>query len=167
MIDELRAVCDPATGERVVARVWRRAEIFSGPREELAPDLTLELTDGGLVSILAGDAPVVPRPEPTGTHRPDGIFVAAGPGIRQGVRLGALSILDVAPLLLYARNLALPPGFEGTLPAALWTPGWLDARPPRHEADVAHQHAREAAPPLDPQAEAEIMRRLQALGYVE
>lgn len=167
LIDQLCAVRDPETGERVVARVWKGDEIFSGPRRDVAPDLTLELTDGGLVSILASASAVERRPEATGTHRPEGIFIAAGPGIRRDARVEMLSILDVAPLLLYALDLPVPVEFEGRLPEACFMPGWLDARPPRQELDAERQLAREAPPPLDPQAEEEIMRRLQALGYVE
>jgi len=167
LIDALRAVRDPETGEPVVARVWKGDEIFSGPRRDVAPDLTLELTDGGLVSILAAATAVERRPDPTGTHRPEGIFIAAGPGIRRGARVEMLSILDVAPLLLYGLDLPIPVAFEGRLPDNCFMAGWLDARPPRHEVETERQRARDAAPPLDPRAEAEIMRRLQALGYVE
>src|SRR5262249_9001971 len=46
---QLLALRDPETDERVVDRVWVREELFDGAEMELAPDLTLELTDGGLV----------------------------------------------------------------------------------------------------------------------
>jgi predicted AlkP superfamily phosphohydrolase/phosphomutase len=108
LIESLNNVISPSTGEPVVSRVWTREEVFAGPRMELAPDLTLALRDGGLISILSSDVAVKPRPEPTGTHRPAGVFLASGPGVRQGVSLPQLSILDVAPTVLHALGLAVP-----------------------------------------------------------
>ena len=52
---DLREVKDPATGTPLVAQVHTRDEVFAGPLKEMAPDLTLELRDGGLISILASD----------------------------------------------------------------------------------------------------------------
>ena len=52
---------------------------------ERAPDLTLSIRDGGFVSILKSDVVLKPRPEVVGTHRPEGIFMAKGPGIRRGL----------------------------------------------------------------------------------
>jgi len=179
LIEELLALKDPLSGEPVVSRVWKREEAFAGPYLELAPDLTLELQDGGLVSILASDTAVSPRPEPSGTHRPEGIFVAHGPGIRQGVQLPALSILDVAPLVLYSLGVPVPEDLEGRVPTEALEPAALRARPALSEAggpvETASKSQTSSAKPtqtqpglvLDEETEAEIMRRLRALGYVE
>ncbi|MDH3285647.1 MAG: alkaline phosphatase family protein, partial [Acidobacteriota bacterium] len=98
LCEELKELVHPVTNERLVKEIWTREEAFAGPFIELAPDLTLVLSDGGLVSILAADAAVQPMAEPSGTHRPEGIFVAHGPGLRSGAVLDEISILDVAPL---------------------------------------------------------------------
>src|SRR5207245_7645681 len=124
LADELREATDPASGRRIVSRVWTRDEVFEGPYKSLAADLTLELADGGLVSILASDTPFMGRAETSGTHRRNGIFIARGPGIERGVRLSGLSILDVAPLLLHSLGLEIPAGMEGTLPSAAIDPSW-------------------------------------------
>lgn len=176
LIRGLYEVRDPATGEPVVARVWRREEIFAGPHMDISPDLTLELTDGGLVSILASDVAVSRRPEVTGTHRPDGMFAAVGPEIRKGARLERLSILDVPALLLHSLDVAVPADLEGRVPTEAIDPDALRRRPVRVDERVAARAAdpvqaaaddtREAAP-LDSAAEEEIFKRLQALGYVE
>jgi predicted AlkP superfamily phosphohydrolase/phosphomutase len=168
LIDELRALRDPVSGDRIVARVWRREDIFAGPSLELAPDLTLELQDGGLISILESDEVVKQRVEPTGTHRPEGVFIARGTAIRQGVSLPELSILDVAPLLLYSLNLPIPADLDGQLRLEM-----LDEEAARPAlSDDAMKGAVQAGEPmvepvLDAESEAEILKRLQALGYVE
>jgi predicted AlkP superfamily phosphohydrolase/phosphomutase len=168
---ELLEVRDPATGAPVVAQVWKREEIFAGPCLELAPDLTLVLQDGGLISILASEAAVSPRSSPSGTHRPEGIFIARGPALRQGARLPRLSILDVAPLILYSLGLPIPDDLEGRVPVEALQPAALHARPaqiaaaPRPASVERASMASEAE--LDDEAEREILRRLQSLGYVE
>ena len=171
LIEEIRRLKDHHSGEPVVSRVWKREEIFSGPNLELAPDLTLELQDGGLVSILASETPVTPRPLPSGTHRPEGIFIAKGPGLRQGACLPSLSILDMAPLILYSLGLPIPTDLEGHVPTGALEPAALQARPIQRVSPpappVVLPFQRQAGPGLDAEGEAEILKRLQALGYVE
>lgn len=168
----LLEVRDPESGEPVVARVWKREEIFAGPQLQVAPDLTLELTDGGLISILNSEAPVVPRPEPAGTHAPLGIFLARGPDLRAGVTIDDLDIVDVPPLLLYGVDVAIPAAFEGTFPSGAVEPAALAARPPRIQ-ETDGEASKDGDPETDeayafaPEAEEEMMKRLRALGYVE
>jgi hypothetical protein len=95
----------------------------------MAPDLTLSLRDGGFVSILKSDVILRPRPEVVGTHRPQGVFMAKGPGIRQGLSLPPLSITDVAPTLLYTLGLAIPKDLEGRVAAQILDPGALQRSP--------------------------------------
>jgi hypothetical protein len=154
----------------VVEAVWRREDIFAGPHMELAPDLTVELTDGGLMSILAAESPVIPRAQPIGAHRPDGIFIAHGPTLRRGATLPTLSILDVAPLLLYSLALPIMSDLEGRLPVEVFEPDALHVQPARRELGQPALRSVVPATPmpeLDEEEEAEILRRLHALGYVE
>lgn len=171
LIAELRSLRDPCSGEPVVSHVWKREEVFAGPYIELAPDLTLELQDGGLVSILASDTLVRPRPQPSGTHRPEGIFMACGPQIRQGMRLSSLSILDVAPLLLYSLDVPIPTDFEGRTPTEALESAAPRSRPmhtvPPLEVTVTEPSQIQTDAALDAESEAQIMQRLRALGYME
>jgi predicted AlkP superfamily phosphohydrolase/phosphomutase len=171
LIEELCALTDPLSREPVVSRVWKREEAFAGPYLDLAPDLTLELQDGGLVSILASETPVRPRSEPSGAHRPEGVFIAGGPAVRQGAQLSSLSILDVAPLMLYSLGLPVPEDLEGQVPAEALEPATLQDRPVPMEAPPKPKEVEPppapVGPVLDEEAEAEILRRLRALGYVE
>ncbi|HUQ69545.1 MAG TPA: alkaline phosphatase family protein, partial [Planctomycetaceae bacterium] len=166
LADQLRLVTDPVTGEHIINRVWTRDELFQGRNLALAPDLTLELSDGGLISILASPESIRQRPVPTGTHRPDGVFVAAGAECRRGVRVDALSILDVAPLMLHTLGLPIPMALEGRVALEVFESAALAVRPPQRDVEVASAVGTTEVV-LDPEAEAEILERLQALGYVE
>ena len=102
------------------------------------------LRDHGFISVLNAPAAVVPRPQPAGTHHPDGILLGIGPGVRPGAEVESRSILDVAPLLAHSLGLEIPDDYEGALPTAFYDPSYLDADPPRRRrADAAP-----AAPPV-------------------
>ncbi|MPZ19319.1 MAG: phosphodiesterase [Luteitalea sp.] len=169
LIEGLLALEDPSSGEQVVARVWKREDVFDGPYLGLAPDLTLELTDGGLVSILGSEDVVRPRPQPTGTHRPNGVFAARGPRFRQGACVPQLSILNIAPLVLYGLGLPIPSELDEELPFETLREGVLLEHPVSYAAQSEDMQPASvtAGPELGPEAEMEIMKRLRALGYVE
>jgi len=117
---------------------------------------------------------LVERYDMTGGHQfaPDGIFIAAGPGIRQGVRLDSATIYDVAPTICMLAGMPLARDYAGQPLTAIldeqrraaWAPAYLDSyrdvvpgfaegRPAAGDADLM---------PLDEQAE----ERLRSLGYI-
>lgn len=161
----------PSTNQPVIARVWTREEAFPGPYGDIAPDLTLELADGGLVSIMPAKHTISQRPNTSGVHAPVGVFGARGPGIRQGVDIGQLSILDVAPLVLHGLNLAVPSDIEGTVPQQLYETDAFQRRgPSRSKSAAATAPYGEATPQttaLSPDDEQAVLDRLRQLGYLE
>jgi predicted AlkP superfamily phosphohydrolase/phosphomutase len=164
---------DPATQSPVVTQVWARRQIFPGEAAAFGPDLTLELRDGGLVSILPAADILRPRQQPAGTHRPLGIFAAQGPGILPGSRLAELSILDIAPLLLYSLDVPIPDDFEGRVPLELYSA----EHQARQAVTVMHlgengdgfsRRAQPSGPPVyDDESQAAILARMRALGYLQ
>ncbi len=174
LVRELLAERDPATGEPLISRVDTREAAFPGPFTSMAPDLTLSLADGGLVSILPSDRLVSPRPAVAGSHRPLGVFLARGPGIRRGANAGELSILDVAPILLYALGLPVPEDLEGRVPEEVFDGEALRRRPVElgratetPAAPPAPEKDHAPAPAFGEAEEAAVMKRLQELGYIE
>ena len=55
------------------------------------------------------------RARVTGSHHPDGVFMAAGNGIRKGLSIAPLSIVDVCPTLLYSTGIDIPKDLDGIL----------------------------------------------------
>jgi predicted AlkP superfamily phosphohydrolase/phosphomutase len=163
-------------GQPVVRRAMRREDVFPGPHSRLGADLTLVLRDFGFVSVLRSEVVVRPRRVISGTHKPEGIFLASGPDIRPGIRLPDLSILDVTPALLYSLRTSIPQAMEGSLPESAFRPSVLADRPPEEEMEGVG--ARDAEGPeydsgpgedaqMDPESEAQVLARLRALGYIE
>ena len=167
---QLTTVRHPVTGERVVAEVWTSDRAFPGPYQALGPDISIIPTGGAGVSILRGDAIVKARLVTGGSHRWEGVFVAAGPGIRQGSELDELSIVDVAPTLLYLLDVPVPDDLDGRLPAEALDPRHLERQPLSLAAAgsvVEDVDAADGDLGLDPESEDLIVDRLRALGYVE
>ncbi|HYR96869.1 MAG TPA: alkaline phosphatase family protein, partial [Candidatus Binatus sp.] len=160
-------------GRPVIARIWRREEVYDGPFVARAPDLLLELTtiDGYSTSCLRSDGqgPALRRLASAehgggkgrgmnGTHRPDGLFVLAGEGVRPAGELPAAEIVDVLPTLLALAGLPVPRGLDGR-PIT----GALPA-PPRFVADPVDGPGAAAVPYSAGEAR-DVARRLAALGY--
>jgi predicted AlkP superfamily phosphohydrolase/phosphomutase len=157
-------VRNPTTGRKVVEKVFTREEVFPGDCAAKAPDLTLVLRDHGFVSVLRSDAAVKTRREIVGTHHPEGIFVAAGPGIRERVQVPSLSILDVAPALLYSLQLPVPAGLEGRFPGEVFTPAVLAAVP--YQVEEITITVADDDSSVDGEAAELILDRLRDLGYI-
>lgn len=170
MIEKLKLITDPQTGQPVIKDILKKEEAFAGEHNEQAPDLTLVMRDHSFVSILNKQPIVCPRPVVEGTHYPAGVFLAGGPGIRQGVRLSQLSILDVAPALLYSLGLDVPEDFEGRFPGEVFTASQLERQPYTVGRPTRPLYSGSEVPQenvYDKEEEEEVFNRLRALGYIE
>lgn len=170
--DEMRTALmelrHPSTGQPFVTNVWTREQAFSGPYQEFASDITFELSQGA-VSILRGDETVKRRDEVIGTHRPEGIFVVSGPGVESGKSIPELSITDVGPLLLCSLGIAIPDDASGRIPVEIF-----DEKRRKVAIEIAGRRQPVAVPQsipehpeFDQEAETIMLKRLQALGYIE
>jgi predicted AlkP superfamily phosphohydrolase/phosphomutase len=172
---KLLAFRDPADGAPVVTQVVHRDDAYPGPAKDEAPDLVLTLRDGGFVSITRSDEILKPRPQVKGTHRPEGVWFAGGAGIRQGVEVGELSVIDVAPTLLYSLELPVPDDMEGRVVTDVFAPADVEARPVRlcpasgeaYPDQPAGDEPEVASESMRPGEQNAVLERLKALGYME
>jgi hypothetical protein len=120
------------------------------------------MQDNGFLSVLDSDTVFRQRGEPWGTHYPQGIFAGAGPGIARMGRMPGLRIVDVAPILLRSLGAAADCEMEGRCPEGLFE---------RTSSAVSAGAAFTAMPPAaettpDAELETEVLKKLQALGYI-
>ncbi|MBV1862676.1 MAG: alkaline phosphatase family protein [Nannocystaceae bacterium] len=167
LIADLEDFRDPVSGERIITEVHRREDVFSGEAMKDAPDLLLVLRDHGFVSIKNKEPAVEPRPSIAGTHHPDGIFIAYGPGIRPGALLPRRNIVDVGATLVHSLGLDVPEDFEGVVPEAMYTDDHLMAHPVTIGASTVNAARNEEAGSMSSDDKDQIMAQLQMLGYVE
>jgi predicted AlkP superfamily phosphohydrolase/phosphomutase len=166
----LRRCRDPRGNEPLITQVWTRDEAFAGPKSDLAPDLTVALRDGGFFSVLRSDTILKPRPVVMGSHHPEGVLMACGNGVRRGAALPPARLLDIAPTVLYALGLPIPPDLEGAVLDEMFTEEYCQTRRARFEHAPANGRNGQSEEPLelaDDEGEAKVIMRLKALGYIE
>ena len=124
VIEAFDGLVDPQSGDRAVARVHRREELYRGPMLPWAPDLVVEWRDCAYMPTeneKDTDAIFVERWReymdwPTsGGHRMEGVLIASGPGIRRGGTIEGARIVDLMPTWLAALGEPLPDGLEGVV----------------------------------------------------
>ena len=156
----------------VVNSGYRFHDLMLGRLLQLAgPDTTVILcSDHGFHSdhLRPREIPNVPA-GPAEQHRPLGIFVMHGPGVKQDEIVYGASLLDVAPTIL---NLfGLPAGLDmpgRTLLEAMENPAPLERIPGWDQVEgEAGMHRGEAAAAME-HADAEaLIEQFVALGYIE
>jgi len=169
LITALVDLRDPDTGDPVISAAYRREEIYTGPRVSQLPDVVFSLRDRPYLPSerMAAQAIIEPLPPESsgGRHHPSGVFLAAGPEIRQGAVLDGARLIDVAPTVLYVLGLPLPEDMDGRVLTEVFTQEHLAANPvrkgPPSIAPAAVERHR------DEQADAVIAERLRALGYLD
>jgi len=167
LIRDLEAFVDPESGERIIAEVHKREDVFPGEAMEDAPDLLMVLRDRGFVSIKNIQPALEPRSEPAGTHHPDGIFLAGGKGIKQGVELDRRNIVDLASMMIYSLGLEIPADFEGEAPAAMFTDEQLQQQPIKIGAETKASLSSDKGDGMVEEEKDKLMAQLQMLGYME
>lgn len=159
---DLRQLIDPETASPLITQVLTREEAFPGRANEGSPDLTLCLNEGVYISTARSDQVLRHRPDPLGTHRPEGVIMAFGSQIAPGAGLEGASVLDVTPTLLYSLGLPVPGDLEGRP----LIPAFAERRSVTRSAPTQSAEAAAGASYL-PEEEEEVLARLRALGYVE
>ncbi len=107
-------------------------------------------------------------------HRKFGIFAASGPGIRKGVIVDDVSVLDVTPTLLTLLRLPAAADMDGSVvEAALESPAGMGGEIPNpiasYEGEGVTPGVRSAGEGEDrsaPEVAKEMIARLTALGYI-
>jgi predicted AlkP superfamily phosphohydrolase/phosphomutase len=131
---------DPVTGRHPIGRVLRKEDVLEGPYLDRAPDLLLEAAP--LYSLTHARQAVEEADWLSGDHRPEGVYVEAGPGIEPG-HGPEISLADFAGRI--AEAVGLEPGAG--------------------EDDAVASDDEE--PVFSEDEEREVEERLRGLGYLE
>jgi predicted AlkP superfamily phosphohydrolase/phosphomutase len=162
------------TGEHVFHAVHKRDEIYSGAELHLAPDAILDSWSSGYrVAPKRKDAAeIVIPPLPlagveeswSSDHRPEGIFVAAGPRMRKSSTSG-LRLYDVCPTALALLERPVPSGLDGRVAQAALDDAFLAAHPVAARGESGRREAAEVEYSADEAAA--VAAHLKDLGYIE
>ncbi|MCW5892636.1 MAG: alkaline phosphatase family protein [bacterium] len=161
-------------GRAVCAQVRRREDVYRGPFVEEAPDLVVECSDayGVLFESLRRELRTPELFGPfdelgyTGTHRPEGLYLFAGPPFAALGQHASRPIEAIAPLVLYTLGVPIPTDFEAPLCTEVVRPEHLAANAPRYQDPVPVDRDDADGGWRSGDDEEKIAERLRALGYL-
>ncbi|MFB6076698.1 MAG: alkaline phosphatase family protein, partial [Candidatus Nanohaloarchaea archaeon] len=114
IIEGLREIEDPDTGEPVIKKIETREEVYDGPYLDQAPDILFKMADGyrGRDSIDSRFSNMAVERR-YAVHTPDGIVLAHGPDMADTGDIGEKRIYDVAPTVLHLMGGGVPADMDG------------------------------------------------------
>jgi hypothetical protein len=164
---------------RDLSRALRRVTYANGtpvfhvrrPAPGMAADLVAQVNvEDPTLEVRVGDATyrdvVLYIDRISGTHdkRHHGIFIARGPDLVAGASLAGITILDVAPTLLYALGLPAAEDFPGKVKEDLFQEGFRKLHPLRTVPTWGTMETWGVeSSPID----SRILDELRALGYID
>jgi predicted AlkP superfamily phosphohydrolase/phosphomutase len=180
IIEKLGELKDPRTGKPIIARVYRRDELFHGPFSNEGADLIVDWwSEDSLFSTAPSftkdrDKPVViirdHRPSEDsvwgGTHRVNGILVASGPALKRGAQIENAQLIDIAPTLLHLLGVPVPEDMDGNVLTSAFRSDFLTAHPVR-AGTASGTSGTDRPSGYTEEESAKVEERLQALGYLE
>jgi predicted AlkP superfamily phosphohydrolase/phosphomutase len=114
--EDLMEFINATSGEPLVNRVLRSADLYQGENAHLLPDLLVEWNRSAPVSEVYSPKTGAIHGEykkcRTGDHKPEGLFFASGPSITPGQINEPISVMDLAPTIASLTGVELT-GVEG------------------------------------------------------
>ena len=165
----LLALRDPDTGGPMVKEVLKREDVYAGRFTAEAPDLFFLPHDPTIAVFgdfeFSSNRIIEPASEAiSAQHRMEGIFIAGGGSLREGTEIEDISVLDVAPLLLYLMDLPIPEGLDGRLRQEILETREVQGRPPLYrDLHLLYEGFRGERRSMEDE---DVKQRLKGLGYI-
>jgi len=162
------ALRDPRTGEPLVERVYTREEIYSGLYIDRTPDLIVQPRGWEYMAFGHADFGSNKLVEPiiglSGHHRPDGLLILAGPGVKAGTLLQGANIVDLTPTLLHAMGVGVPRDLDGRVLSEAFEGPSPAAQPVTYTQASVYKDSSSGPEPPDGDM-ADVQERLRGWGY--
>ncbi len=124
IINKLRNLKDE-DDQYIFDKVFLGNEIYSGQYKGRGTDILFTMRNKRNLTVSRFDNEIwgETTSHTHSYHTPDGIFMAYGQGIKKGLELRPLSILDVAPTVLNCMNVNIPEEMDGKVISTIFKPG--------------------------------------------
>jgi len=175
IIRKLRELRHPEAGGALISDIHCRDELLHGPYLERAADVMFSIRDYQYQSSvkLGLESKSILGPseyEDSGSHRPEGVLVMAGPGIQNGAEIVNANVADVTPTLLALTDLPVPAGLDGRPLSEVFTPEQrakiqIEEEVRSENSEGGFKIASES-PELAGEELAQLEERLRSLGYL-
>ena len=152
-----------AEGNKVVDRIARRDEVYSGPFTARASDLHVYWNSAARFD----EPPDEVRARGfwwSGDHRPEGILICKGAGIRPKAQIESAKVYDLLPTMMYAAGLPVPEDLDGGPVQSVFASEFCAAHPLLIEGSVPPGDS--CAAPLSDEEERMVEEKLRGLGYL-
>jgi predicted AlkP superfamily phosphohydrolase/phosphomutase len=168
IVSRLKSMRDPANGEPWIGEVFRREEVYEGPRVQDAPDIAFLPRDMRYLPLGNADFNsnkfIVDAFGISGCHRMDGVMIAAGGPVRQQLDAGQAKIWDVAPTLLYLLGHSVPADFDGRVLKEMIDPAFLAGHQVQFQEPAVDSAS--GGEEFSADENADVIERLRGLGYI-
>jgi predicted AlkP superfamily phosphohydrolase/phosphomutase len=120
IISKLRELEDPERGVKIVDKIWRREEIYSGPLSDSFPDICysaddFSYTSSSFFALPSDEIFSNPLTRKSGEHRLDGLLLMYGDGIKRGEEFEGARIIDLAPTILKIFGIEASDNMDGVV----------------------------------------------------
>jgi len=170
ILEEVRELRDPQTGEPIVIEAYRREEIYTGERLEMAPDLILVTQDrykgGTNLNELVSEVPLDILSKLSGVHRMNGIFLAQGPHVRKHASLEHAGIIDVAPTIMYMLGMPIPSDMDGKPLITIFEEAYAQQAEAHYTDERKYEDVAGDEYGYSEEEEESVRLKLEALGYL-
>ncbi len=129
IIEKICRIKDPEVGEKIVDKVYKKEDIYEGENVKNAPDLLVEMKKGYIITCGFNkkrnfiDYPRSQLGIKSGDHRPEGIFIAYGPGVQNNIKINDGKIYDITPTVLHILGISIPDYIDGKVLRNIFTEG--------------------------------------------
>ena len=168
IVERLKALKDPRTNEPWAGQVFRREQVYEGPRVADAPDIAFLPRDMRYLPLGNADFTsnkfMVDAFGISGCHRMEGVMIGNGAAVKPHSRLDVASIYDVTPTMLYLLGEALPEDMDGRVLKEIISEEYLNSHPVRLTAQSNEEQTGEME--YSAEENEDVIERLKSLGYI-
>ncbi|KPJ52940.1 hypothetical protein AMJ39_06425 [candidate division TA06 bacterium DG_24] len=169
VIDRLKELRDPVTGEPIIEGAYRPEEIYRGPLLVEAPDITFTTRKMSYHPRGELDGNDLFENPPTGTpalHTLEGILAMSGGPVKRGTAITGASIIDLAPTVLYLLGIPVPKDMDGKILVSAIEDEFVQSHEPEF---VEPPEETRAAPErsFSSEEEEQVKDHLRAIGYID
>lgn len=172
---------DPASGERVFSKAFKKEDIYCGEEIDFAPDIILVQKDRQYMypyrsSHLSNNKSPIEsftmektknNPVQTASHLINGIIAMKGLPVRPGISILDASIIDIAPTVLYLMGIPVPADMDGKVLEDAIIPSYLSTNPVSYLEGYKPNISVGRQAELNVDEEKQIEETLRSLGYID
>lgn len=170
IIQKLSGLTD-GWGKKIIEKIFRKEDIYSGRESENAPDLVIKFRDDRLYAAYSKEINIDTLFKKNnwkqGDHTLNGICLFHGNGLQQGQIVENCEILDIMPTILYMMGQTIPDHVDGRVLSDIFIDDHLKINKVKYSTMDKHRLMEKEEIEYSKEDEEIINERLRGLGYID